>query len=141
MVKYFYELEFMYIDVKGDNHYFHIGYFSTMQKVRDAIESVKDKPGFIDSGGHFETTKFAVVFDGEIDRKSGIVLYEASHEYLDAEGYDNFVIFGVYATRQEAENAKTYHAMLHPYSDYPDEFCISECKVDMLGWTEGFVPW
>ena len=141
MRRYFYEVNYHHIDQNGDNHYFMIGYFSSLKSSKLAIERVQDKPGFRDSGGCFEIDKFCVYFDNVIVEKSGLVLYELSHEYLDSDGYDNFVIFGLYATREQAEKVKEEKMKMYPYRKNPDGFLIAESKVDLCGWTEGFVNW
>lgn len=141
MKKYFYHLQYVYTDFNNDNHYFLIGYFSTINKSKEAIESVKNKPGFKDFCGSFEISKFAVTFDNNLQEKSGIILYETSHEYFDNEGYDNVTIFGVYSTFEEAHKVQTKNSTKHPYNDFPEGFCIAECKVDLIGWSEGFLSW
>lgn len=141
MRKYFYHLQYVYTDSNNDNHYFLIGYFSTLNKSREAIKLVEDKPGFKSAGGSFEITKFCVCFDENISEKSGIRLYETSHEYLDDDGYDNITVFGVYSTYEEANRVQIKNAIQHPYDKFPEGFCIAECKVDLIGWTEGFSSW
>lgn len=141
MTKYFFEVNFTYSDLKCDSHYLLLGYFSTLKNAKLAIEMVKDKPGFCDFGGGFEIQKFAVTFDKEISQKNELVLYELSHEYLDSEEYDNFVVFGLYATREEAEKIKEEKIKLYPYRENPEGFLIAEAKVDLLGWREGFAVW
>ena len=141
MKKYFYHLQYVYTDSYNDNHYFLIGYFSTLNKTKEAIKSVEDKPGFSNSGGSFEITKFCVNFDENIYEKSGIILYEASHEYLDNNEYDNVTIFGVYSTYEEAHKIQQENFAKYPYKDFTSGFCIAECKVDLIGWREGFLSW
>ena len=141
MKKYFYDVFYQKADKNGCGAVFFIGYFSCIEKARLAIDSVKDKPGFRDSNGNFEINKFAVQFKSDIKEKSGLLLFEVSHEYLDSEGFDNCTIFGVYETEEEAQKIKTEKEKILPYCEIPEGFMISECKVDLVGWTEGFVPW
>ena len=141
MRKYFYHLQYIYTDLNNDNHYFLIGYFSTLNKSKEAIKLVENKPGFKNSGGSFEITKLCLNFDKNIYEKSGIVLYEASHEYLDSDGYDNVTIFGIYSSYEEAKKKQDEYFVTSPYNEYPDGFCIAECKVDLIGWMEGFSSW
>ena len=138
MRNYFYDLYYQYIDLKNENHSFMIGYFSSLNKVRSAIEKIKEKPGFNESNGVFDVNKFCVYSDKKINKKTEVKIYELSHEYLDSDGYDNYIIFGVYATYEEAEKVLLEKLKLHPYIEYPDGFLIADCKVDVCGWTEGF---
>lgn len=141
MRKYFYHLQFAYTDLNNDSQCFLIGYFSTFNKSKEAIKLVENKPGFKNSGGSFEITKFCVNFDKKIHEKGGIILYEASHEFLDGDGYDNITIFGVYSSYEEAKKNQDKYFGTPPYNEYPEGFCITECKVDLIGWTEGFSSW
>ena len=140
MRRYFYELNYRYFDKNGE-HSLMIGYFSNKTKVNQVISSLKDKPGFCDTVGRFGVQKFAVSFKSEILEKSNVVLYEASHEYLDSDGYDNFIIFGVYESYSEAEAVIAEKSQKIPYSHYPDGFVIAESKIDLCGWQEGFANW
>ena len=81
------------------------------------------------------------IFRKKTWQKSVIILYETSHEYFDNEGYDNVTIFGVYSTFEEAHKVQTKNSTKHPYNDFPEGFCIAECKVDLIGWSEGFLSW
>ena len=141
MKKFFYELTYIYVDENNDSHYFSIGYFSSIRTVRSAINCVKDKEGFAEGKGRFEIDKFAVNFSEAPHKKDGLALYELSHEYLDEDGYDNFIVFGVYATYKEAKKNQKEKITQRPYSKYPDGFCIAKIKVDLCGWQEGFSSW
>lgn len=141
MKKYFYELNYYYVDKNNDHHYFFIGYFSTLKNVEGAIYAVKDKIGFKDCNGNFEINKFAVNFSENVSNKSGLILYELSHEYLDDDGYDNFIIFGVYETYEEARGVQFDKIIQTPYSEHPEGFCIADVRVDLCGWKEGFSSW
>ena len=141
MRKYFYDVTFSYIDLCGDAHYFHIGYFSCLENANHAIDSVKHQPGFDTSGGSFETTKIAVTFKENNVEKRGCTLYELSHEFLDDEGYDNFTIFGLFSTYDEALQCQRREEEKAPYRSFPDGFVLSEVKVDVIGWQEGFSSW
>ncbi len=139
-IRYFYDVHYEYKNA-NDQDYFHIGYFSSLKKAKDAIDTVKDQPGFKDSGGKFETNKFAVIFPYDVPDKSKVTLYEVSHEYEDAEGYDNWIIFGVYATKEEAEAELAKERLKLPYKKYPDGFLLTDIQINLLGWREGFVSW
>ena len=140
MRKYFYELLYEYFDEYG-RHDLQIGYFSAHKKAQRICDEIRSKPGFCDHNGEFIISKFAVDFDCEVRDKSEVVLYELSHEYQDDEGYDNWVIFGVFSSLDEAERVKEEMAAIAPYNKLPDGFCISDCKVDIAGWLEGFRSW
>ncbi len=105
MRKYFYELLYEYSDECGD-HTLQIGYFSTHKKAQNICDVIKSKPGFCDHNGKFIISKFAVNFNYEVRDKSEVNLYELSHEYQDDEGFDNWVIFGVFSSLKEAEKLK-----------------------------------
>jgi hypothetical protein len=137
MRKYFYELLYEYSDKNG-KHNFQIGYFSTYKKAQYICDIIKFKPGFCNHNGDFIISKFAVNFDYEVKDKSKVNLYELSHEYQDDEGYDNWVIFGVFSSLEEAEKRKKEIEETAPYNKFPDGFCIADCKIDIPGWLDGF---
>ena len=141
MKKYFYRLGYAYTNPENNENYLLIGYFSTIQTVQQAIQKVKDKVGFVDSGGNFEVEKFSVNFDNEIKSKQEVKLFELSHEYTDDEGYDNWIIFDVFSSYEEAKKSELEETKKSPYNKNPEGFCISECKIDVCGWSEGFVLW
>ena len=138
MKRAFYEVNYHFIDRNNDNHYFQIGYFSTKENAKKSIDKLREKSGFKDTNGVFEIDKFSVDFDKIKQDKKDIVLYELSHEYTDSEGYDNFIVFGVYSTYDEAEFIKNKKAQEIPYIDYPEGFLIADSKIDICGWSEGF---
>ena len=41
----------------------------------------------------------------------------------------------------EAKKAELEETKKSPYNKNPEGFCISECKIDVCGWSEGFVAW
>ena len=43
---YFFDTEYKFTDQNEDNHYFHIGYFSSKKRAFEAIEKIKGKPLF-----------------------------------------------------------------------------------------------
>ena len=141
MRKCFYQLDYVYRDINHDTHSLGIGYFSDIKKVRLAIKSIEGKPGFINTIGNFEITRFYVDFIDNGIIKSGVKLYEVSHEYLDENGYDNFTIFGIYATYEEAQRLLLQKIRRPPFNEYPDGFCISSLTVDLYEWKDGFTLW
>lgn len=140
MRKYFYELFYEYSDKNG-KHNLQIGYFSTHKKVQYICNLIKSKPGFCDHNGDFIISKFAVNFDCEVLDKSKVKLYELSHEYQDDEGFDNWIIFGVFSSFEEAQNFKKEIETTAPYDIYPNGFYITDCKIDIPGWVDGFQSW
>ena len=141
MRKCFFQVEYIYRDVNGDDHFFNIGYFSNNEKARLSIKEVEAKPGFIDTLGSFKINRIYVDFNDSDVIKAGAVLYEVSHEYLDSDGYDNFTIFGVYATYEEAKKVESKKRSHPDFCKHSEGFCISTVKVDLCEWKEGFSPW
>ena len=138
---YFFHVEFRYKDEENANHCFDIGYFSSKQKAMDALERVKDKPGFCDSGGNFTISKCRVYFSQKNVQKENCTIFELYHEFLDDEGFDNYTYWGPFATRAEAEEAYDANKAQYPFSLYPDNFEICDIKVDLYGWREGFTSY
>lgn len=142
MKKYFYYVSYYKISPENICESFGIGYFSSKAKAYAAVKMLADKEGFDKGQGEFEVTKFAVNFVDGIDiDKETVTLYEVSHEYQDEDGYDIWEIFGVFSTLQEAEICLKKKRALSPYCDYPEGFCIADCKINICGWSEGFTPW
>lgn len=142
MRKYFYYVSYNKHSSDNLGESFAIGYFSTKAKAYAAVKMLADKEGFNKGQGAFEVTKFAVNFAREIDiDKDAVTLYEVSHEYQDEDGYDIWEIFGVYSTLEEAEMCLEEKKRFSPYRDYPEGFCIADCKINICGWSEGFTPW
>ena len=142
MLKYFYYLYFRYqTKENGQNsdHDFSLGYFSTRKKAKESINLYVDQPGFRDYGlDCYIIFKFRVRFDYKLEDKSGIVLYELSHEYED-EYFDYGKVFGLYQSKEAAQMELNKQKKKRSYSKYPDNFCIAKCKIDFnLGWREGF---
>ena len=138
MKKFFYELEYSYKDDNNLEHYFHIGYFSSPSKARKTKEELKNKPGFATSGGNFKIVKHAAVFKENVTNKSGLCLYELSHEY-ETDEYDISIVFGLYSSLNEAHRKMEKEKKRKPYSETIDGFCIAKCIVDyQIGWSEGF---
>lgn len=134
MLKYFYELYYYYNSGENNDHYFHIGYFSSKMKASTAMEKLKDKPGFRDHRGDFAIKKFGV----HVCEENIATLFELSHEYFDSR-CDCYAVLGVYASFGEAMEQQKKYMDKMPYKDYPDGFLIADCKVNLIGWTEGFV--
>ena len=141
MNKYFYQVDYNYVDKNNNSHYFDIGCFSTLKKAKNSIDQLRGKSGFCNSNGTFDISKFLVRFDKETNFNDTVYLYEVSHEYMDEEGYDNWIVFGVYATYEEAQAVQLEKSIQYPYSENPNGFCIATLEVDLCGWSEGFSQW
>lgn len=139
--KYFYQLFYRYTDANGENHTFDIGYFSSPEKANNAINALREKIGFNNHSGTFFKNKFAVCFSNPIEEKSGLILYQSFHEFLDDEGYDNTTILGAFATYDEALAEQRKNSDKHPYNKHPEGFEIFEVEVDHIDWQEGFTSW
>ena len=130
-----------------------IGFFKTEDECREVILSLLDQPGFRDYPNDFVIDEREVI--GSEDTTMLSKVYHVTHECEcddededeAAEGYVTFVTdIGVYATLELAEEAvriaeldpKFANAIL---SDVATGFCIDECPLGEVGWSEGFVPW
>lgn len=71
-----------------------------------------------------------------------MLLYGLNHEYENVEeGYDEVTRIAVYSTYEKAE-AGLKKFQNHPkFRQHPEGFSIDEILVDLIGWSEGFVPW
>lgn len=137
--KYFYDLWFIY---GNDNHgNLHIGYFSTIKKVREIIDSLKNKPGFHNyATNSFQYGKIGVEFPGDIIRERPISLFVPSHEYDDENYITQWIIFGVFSTKERAEQEIEKQKKKKLYQNKEDGFLIAEWVVDKsIEWKEGFV--
>lgn len=47
---------------------------------------------------------------------------------------------GYFSTRAKAKKAIQFYKTVIGFKDHPDDFCISEYKLNEMFWTEGFVP-
>lgn len=59
---------------------------------------------------------------------------------MDKNGYDVITPIGVYGTFEEALAMKTKSLFYSKYKEHPNGFEIAEIKLDLDGWTEGFIP-
>ena len=136
---YFFDTEYKFTDQNEDNHYFHIGYFSSKKRAFEAIEKIKGKPGFLDTDGDFEVSKVRVYFNQPNLKKENCKLFILYHEFLDENGYDNSTVWGPFLTEAEAVEVYNDNKKKHPYCLYLENFEITDQKADLIGWTEGFV--
>lgn len=140
MKKQFFDLYYRYVDNKEENHFLKIGYFSNYDQIQCAIQLLKNKPGFIDHNGCFESKKYEVDFSYTTStiRKKEIILYELSLEYEDENEYDNFEILGLYSTYNEAKRSRSKFIHTVDSKNKSAKLYIAKCTVDLCGWTEGF---
>ncbi|MBS6447325.1 MAG: hypothetical protein KH382_07015 [Clostridiales bacterium] len=139
MKKYFYDLWFVYGNNNQEN--FHIGYFSTIKKVREIIDVLKNKPGFQGySASAFQYKRLGVEFPDNIISESPISLFVPSHEYDDENCITHWIIFGVFSTRAQAEQEIEMQKKKKSYQNREEVFLIAEWIVDKsIEWKEGFV--
>lgn len=141
MTTFLFDLNFVYQDDNG-NHYFQIGYFSSEQKVHEAILMLQSKPGFVNFTDGFCCEQVEVETGNDDLDIVQTTFYELSYEEFNAgDGYDYFELIGVYSSyalalgkQQELlqSNEKTYSV---------DGFTIAPFDIDCMGWTEGFDSW
>lgn len=136
---YFFDVWYVFQDQNEDNHYFHIGYFSSRKKAIEAIESVKYKSGFYDTDGDFSISRIRVYHNQSNFKKENCNLFILYHEFLDEEGYENSTIWGPFSSNLEAEKAYSENKNKAPYCLHPHNFEICDQKSDLCGWSEGFV--
>ena len=136
---YFFDVWYTFKDPNEDSHSFHIGYFSSKKRAVEAIEKIKDKPGFLDTDGNFAVSKVRVYSNQLNLKKENCNLFILNHEFLDEDGYDNYTIWGPFLTEAEATEVYNDNKEKNPYCLYLENFEITDQKADLIGWTEGFV--
>lgn len=140
MLKYFFNLYFTYAsDGKNLDNFFHIGYFSSKNKAMAMINKLKDKIGFKDYPVDcFIIDKIGMHITEEIKSKSGINLFELSHEY-EKDGESHWTVFGIFQSKQSAQIELSKQKNKKAYKAYPDGFIIDKWLVDkQFAWLEGF---
>ena len=110
---------------------------------RIAVGAVIDKMGRRVTDcqiGCFKIEKIGLRTAEKIANRELVNFYELAHEYyIEDEDVDYITYFGIYTTEEEAEAEKIKLCNKGVYKKYPDNFTISEIKVDRdLGWIEGF---
>ena len=131
MKRYFYDLWFEYDNADKYKSSFHIGYFSSLKKVKENILYLKNQPGFCDYPIEcFQYQKFGVNINEKITNKSGIILYVLSHEYENEQGEDCWVVFGAFGSELEAKKEWSKYLKKKIYKEHPNGFILSQWKVD-----------
>lgn len=61
------------------------------------------------------------------------------HSYEIVKGYEETKVLGVYSKKENAEKAIEQYKKLAGFRDHPNDFYISECRLDIdASWNEGF---
>ena len=127
-----FELTYSYPKYSEEMHIVHssffLGVFSSVEKVKEAIEFYSDVPGFSDNPNAFLIKPINLINHSVVYQVG--ISYIAEHEINDVEE-----ILGYFETeeaaKEEAENS-------HLYRCFKDYFIINSITVDKMEWTEGF---
>ena len=101
----------------------------------EKIKEYQNKKGFENYPNNFKIEKLKIYAPSKASK-----FYELWHEYMDKNGYDVITPIGVYGTFEEALAMKTKSLFYSKYKEHPNGFEIAEIKLDLDGWTEGFIP-
>lgn len=112
-----------------------IGFFSSITVAERVIERYRKIAGFCDCPKGFVVNKYMVDFHRKKRRNFVFVL---EHSYEDESGYDIVTEPWIFSTMSEAENQMKKAIKEFPFCDHPDDFLISEYKLNKCEWTEGF---
>ena len=141
MTTFLFELNFVYQNDDG-NHYFQIGYFSSEQKAREAIQRLQSKPGFVNYKDGFCCKKVEVEIRNDDVNIVQTTFYELSYEkFNDEDEYDYFEVFGVYSSYSLALEKQQELLQSNRKIYSVEGFTIAPFDVDCIGWTEGFDSW
>lgn len=119
-----------------------LGFFSTEERCKKAINYYVKKPGFNKYPDGFVMNKIEADIDdyneilGEFDDK----VYYLSHEWYDGE-YDYVTNIGYYSTQCKAENAKTLMQFDEEFIEHQEGFVVDEYTINEMEWREGFCCW
>ena len=131
MKKFFYNLEFDYINSYGTEEYLDLGVFSTPKKAKDKIAKSMKLPGFDKyTLDNYKIIKFGVNVPSKDFKKENIKLYNVWHEYETDDNYC-WTIFDYFITKKEARKQIEYlkkHSRLG--KKYPNNFDIDVITVD-----------
>ena len=133
MKKFFYNLEFDYINSYGTKEYLDLGVFSTPKKAKDKIANSMKLPGFDKyTLDNYKIIKFGVNVPSKDFKKENIKLYNVWHEYyVESEDAYYWSIFDYFITKKEARKQIEYlkkHSRLG--KKYPNNFDIDVTIVD-----------
>ena len=65
-------------------------------------------------------------------------VYMVEHSY-ELEDCDETKFIGIFSTEEEAKRIVTEYQNLLGFKDYPNNFFINKCQLDIAEWCEGFV--
>ena len=139
MLRFFYDLWFECDNEHGSTSSFHIGYFSSVKKVREIVDRLKDQPGFCDHPVEcFQLSKFGLAVPEGVS-KSGFCLYVPSYDYLEEDGWETWAVFGAFATEKEAIAELEKQKKKKEFRQHQECFECEKYVVDKnVGWREGF---
>ena len=66
-------------------------------------------------------------------------VYILHHYYDELNGWEEVKFIGVFSSEEEAEKIIEEYKKLPGFKYRPNDFCISEYKIDVPAWTEGFI--
>lgn len=143
MLKYFYNLYFEYEQNVGGKIFessLNIGYFSSKKMTDEIVLALKDKSGFSDYPIEcFKVQKTGVRFEYTLNNKTGVELYELSHEFETTDGESEWTIFGLFSSEKNAKAQQNIEQKKRKYAKATNGFNISKWKVDVdFEWKEGF---
>lgn len=147
----------------GDDEVKGLGVYSTEENAKQAIERLKEQPGFVKYPGGFliqsptldetlwmegfvpirgdESIYYLPQSDGGTVIEAGAVsdIYVLWHEYeTEALGEESRFI-GVYSTEEKAQQALEQLIGKPGFSEYPDGFTITTPVWNKIQWPEGFI--
>lgn len=117
-----------------------LGFFSSEQKCKDAVDHYLMQAGFEKYPGGFSVEEIFANIDeyntivGEF-KKSVFFLI---HEYFDGR-YEYLTEIGCYENIELANAAKEIYKYDLDLKDYPEGFRIEEYFIDHMEWEEGFI--
>lgn len=116
-----------------------LGFFSSEEKCKEAIQLYKSQPGFKRHLKSFFIEEVEADINcfndipGDFDKN----VYFLSHEWYDGK-YDYVSYLGYYSTKQKAEEAKKTYRTDSDFVEHPEGFEIGEFEIDEREWTEGY---
>ncbi len=105
-----FELVHTYYIYKGDIYYSLrlLGFFSNMDKVKDAVTYYKTKPGYCDTPNGFAIRRRKIIGDVADNTFFEVMVYSHTYGYED---YEYTAELGLFASKSDAVNALAqYHA-------------------------------
>ena len=124
-----------------------LGTYSTIDKAKEGMDFLQDKPGFADyglSGFSIESRKVDVTYTSKGEAGSegelvGQTYYALWHYRIDERDYDHDTLLGTYSSEAKAQQGLSITRDLPEFNDLPDSFEILDGTVDHTDMREGFV--